>query len=303
MITRILRPDIEQGTEEWLKWRTLGSSDLPVLLEGCHFGKDITQLWLEKCGFAESSFSPNHHVERGVRCEPIAREMFESIAGLKYEPMCMEVEEHEFLRVSLDGWNEETNTIIEIKAPADKGFADFLRTRKIKPEYLVQMQYQMLVSGAKFGFYVVYDETSHRIEYEMIPADFGMQLRIFEAADRFWNCVKAQIPPVFDENGQLPVGVPVGRPVLIVAGDRSQFERYTSQLHVRWQAADNLKNYILWKNSLDSPTKTVLIAYDYDTTGLAPVADIIVPPDIDFSAPDFFDKLYYQLARGDKFYA
>ncbi len=71
--------------EEWLKWRMkgIGGSDVAAIL-GISKWKSALELWLEKTGQADDSFTDNEAMMWGRIMEPILRNYFHGVSREKY---------------------------------------------------------------------------------------------------------------------------------------------------------------------------------------------------------------------------
>ncbi len=137
---RIRDSDLQQGTEAWLQWRTAGVGGSEIYNLAC-FADVLAKAWgkpqlarLKPTGDApawvitpaayarrklglDPGPAENFHMRRGHRLEPVARAAAERRYGMRFSPFCLCVDRAPALRVSLDGFNDDTGTLIEIKAP------------------------------------------------------------------------------------------------------------------------------------------------------------------------------------------
>ena len=92
---------------------------------------------------------------QGNELEDSARTLFEMSLGIEVKEVGF-VEEDELCGCSPDGLIGEDSGI-EIKCPQANTYAKYLYDRKIKPEYYAQIQMNMLLTGRKSWWYVVYN--------------------------------------------------------------------------------------------------------------------------------------------------
>lgn len=188
---------MEQNTAEWEKWRLkgLGSSDAPVVM-GVSPWKTRYQLWLEKLGLA-SSYRSNWAIERGTTLEPKARACLELLTDLSFPPKVVSHPEYEFLRASLDGYNEEKKIVLEIKCPGKDDHK--LAKKGVVPEkYIPQIQHQLMVAQAECGYYFSFDgEGGHIVE---VGNDKEYQERLIRNEIAFWNLIINKVPPQYDKS-------------------------------------------------------------------------------------------------------
>jgi len=189
---------MEQEGFEWHKWRMggIGSSDAPVVM-GVSPYKTIEQLYLEKTGQGEEPES-NFAMLRGKELEPIARARVELLEDLDFETVTLEMPDRNYMRASLDGWNEETKTLLEIKCLGKKGFS-MAKAGEIPIEYIYQMAHQILVSGASEAWYYCFDGE----EGVLIKKSAGQFIKecaeLLKECEKFWDRVKKKEPIKVEE--------------------------------------------------------------------------------------------------------
>ena len=123
--------DLNQRSEEWLKWRAMGitATDIPVIL-GLSPYKTPWQLWAEKIGrINPPDLSGNPNIQRGVKLEDEARQIAEARYGEILLPVCGECARWDVLRASFDGI-DSNNMPYEFKAPS-KSVWDELETKAL----------------------------------------------------------------------------------------------------------------------------------------------------------------------------
>lgn len=180
--------NFEQGSPEWLLWRNagLGSSDIGVLM-GFTQWKSEEQLFKEKSGQIKSPFKSNPAMIRGQRLEPAVRAEWELREDRDYPPATFVHTKYPFLKASLDGWHEETKTIIEIKCPnakAHKNAIDGL----IPDYYMPQVQHLLLVADGAHLDYLSFD--GRKIAHVPVKPDPTYQSIMLEKAIAFWSRVE-----------------------------------------------------------------------------------------------------------------
>ncbi|MGL9687492.1 MAG: lambda-exonuclease family protein, partial [Candidatus Phytoplasma sp. TWB_XP] len=62
-------------------------------------------------------FISNKYTEHGNKTEPIARILFEKITNLNFPDTIFTDDTLDMFSASLDGYNQQTNTLLEIKCP------------------------------------------------------------------------------------------------------------------------------------------------------------------------------------------
>ena len=212
--------NLEQNSEAWLDWRKtgIGSSDAPAIL-GISPWKTRRELWEEKV----MSYHTPHKIfssaqlkiinekmkarecsnesakNRGKTLEPEARAEYERWMNISCDTICGVHEDHEYLKVSLDGWTPEIRHFIEIKAP-NRGYHENSLDRTKNPWdrlpeiYKPQIWHQFVVSDALTGHYVSYHPKfppASRLAIVPLTRD-EEQLRNFLAIEtEFWEMVKS----------------------------------------------------------------------------------------------------------------
>lgn len=168
--------ELDQNSDAWLDWRKtgIGSSDAPAILDLSPW-KTRKETWEEKTyhyhrgrkGFSQAQLAAirakmmakeleNESAKnRGKKLEPVAREEYEAWMGFDCPAVCGSHEQYEFLKVSLDGWNEDKLLFVEIKAPNRKAHEDAL-SGSVPDYYEPQILHQFAVSGARRGHYISY---------------------------------------------------------------------------------------------------------------------------------------------------
>ena len=170
--------NFEQHSDDWYNIRLgkLTASNASTIHAG---GKGLETLCFQLAAEiltkhkAESYTNPA--MQQGNELENNARTLFEIETGLDVEQVGF-VEEDEFCGCSPDGFILDKTSGVEIKCPQDNTYAHYLYDLKIKPEYYAQMQMQMLITGAKYWYYVVYNPNFEEcIKIHKVDADATYQ--------------------------------------------------------------------------------------------------------------------------------
>jgi len=192
--------NLEQGTQEWLQWRKTGvtASEIAAIL-GLSPYKTAWQVWAEKTGLVEpEDLSANPHVANGVRLEDVARQFFEQQHDDVLLPVCVESEEHPFLKASLDGLSMN-NMPVELKVPSEPTWNQISASGENSNAYKLyypQVQHQLAVTGAEKGWLVFYRDNESQ-EF-VILRDDAMIAEIIQKADTFWKSVMQGKEPAKD---------------------------------------------------------------------------------------------------------
>lgn len=194
--------NVRQRTPEWHAWRAGGvsASDAAVLVDESPY-KTPWRLWAEKVGYAEpEDLSRNPAVLRGIEFEPVAGATYEQEHNEMLLPVCVQSVKHPILRASLDGLDSQ-NRPVELKCPTlttwDKVIHEGLQSTAVKL-YSWQVQYQLLVTGAKEGFLVFYNVETKQMRRFVIKADKELHEKLIEQANLFWQSVQSRKAPKKD---------------------------------------------------------------------------------------------------------
>lgn len=187
---------MEQGTTAWHEFRSLGigGSDVPSVM-GINPYKSAYKLWHEKTRLITADLTENFAMHRGTRNEPKARSHIELMTGKAWAPDLVVDSQKSYLRVSLDG--RSGDEILEIKVPSEALVlgVEARGIEAIPDHHMVQMQYQLRVTGAVRCLYVVFHPESDKIVTCWVPRD-DLKIKIIETAvDYFWDCVVTKVQP------------------------------------------------------------------------------------------------------------
>lgn len=188
--------DQVQGSKEWHVQRRLriGGSEIATIM-GISPWNTPYRLWMEKTGLVEpEDISNKPHVVRGVLAEPVAREKYNRLTEKNFTPKVWPVIDG-CLGASDDGYNEETNEIIEIKCMGEQAHED-AKAGVIPEYYRMQMTWTMGISGAtKCQFVSCRPESDYELVVIEVLADMPSFLRMRIKALDFWEMVKTKTPP------------------------------------------------------------------------------------------------------------
>lgn len=214
--------DLKQDSPAWHAWRTnvIGASDAAVLVDASPY-KTFWSLWAEKCNVViPADLSKNPHVIRGKTFEDTARKEIESEFGKdptpkqlksiskEYEqvhsellvPVCAQHDSYPYIGCSFDGLMRN-GTPVEIKIPSDRVFEEVVSQQysaKAVVFYSFQVQYQLLVSGAKKGFLVFYHLKSGQMQRFTIERDDKLLFRMKKRADELFAFIQSRTEPPKD---------------------------------------------------------------------------------------------------------
>lgn len=186
---------LKQGSPEWHDFRRGRKMASET---GAIFGKDpykdAHEISIYKLNGTQKQASPflQKAADRGHRLEPVARKLVEKKYGELFPPAVVEGENG--FAASLDGMATDisgTVTIItEIKCPI-KGFegsrAVGVPDGILEERDKLQVQHQLMVSGASMCVFAIYDEQKNDIITTEISPDAQLQEKIVNAWNDFWS--------------------------------------------------------------------------------------------------------------------
>lgn len=138
--------NIEQGTPEWLELR-----------KGKVTGTLISKLNTET-GYKQfmglDNFKGNKHTERGNYAESFIRDLVNARTNHNFKEVVVQQEK---MLGSLDGLSEDGEVVLEIKCPENEESSLYNKVLEgnVPVAHLLQMQFYMLLTGAKKAIYAV----------------------------------------------------------------------------------------------------------------------------------------------------
>jgi putative phage-type endonuclease len=187
--------NVAQRSPEWAAWRAAGvtASEAAVVLSRSPY-MTPWRLWAERTGLAKpDDLSRNPFVRRGIAYEDQARQGFEDRHATILLPICAQSNEHPVLRCSLDGLSDADEPV-ELKVPTDKTYQDVAAQREQSVAYQlywVQVQFQILVTGAQRGW-LVFDPCRARtpaLEFAVTPDETFLRRELIPACLAFWQAI------------------------------------------------------------------------------------------------------------------
>ncbi|MBC2384574.1 hypothetical protein PsexTeo8_62230 (plasmid) [Pseudomonas extremaustralis] len=194
--------DLRQRTPEWHAWRAQGvTATSAAVILGHHPNKTRWRLWAELTGRVPPlDLSMIPQVRLAIMLEPHALAWFQDKYDTVLMPYCGESTLHPLLRASFDGVELDTMRPVEIKILADSNFNEVAEQGEGSSHYRLywwQVQHQLAVSGADFGYLVFYHTRNQPIVFEVARSDQAIQL-ILKASLGFWASVVADKEPEKD---------------------------------------------------------------------------------------------------------
>lgn len=194
--------NFEQRSDEWYNIR-LGKLTASHAATIATAGKGLETLCFDLAAeiltkHKKEGFT-NAAIEQGIELEEQARTLFELETGYNVEQVGF-VEEDELCGCSPDGLILDRTSGVEIKCPQDNTYAKYLYDGEIKPEYYAQMQMQMMLTGAKYWYYVVFNpHFDEQIVIRKVDADAEFQEKLRAGIEKGKQFIK-QILSTVAEN-------------------------------------------------------------------------------------------------------
>jgi putative phage-type endonuclease len=149
------------------------------------------KLWAEKTGLVSADEGWKYVFERGHKIEAAARAYFEILNDKECPPICVELDDHPYIRASLDGYNAD-GFILEVKYVGKDAMGD-----EIPSYHFAQLQHQMLVTGAGDVTYIR-SNTGETFKIDLVTRDQTFIDSLFEREVEFWRRVVEKDEPVQD---------------------------------------------------------------------------------------------------------
>ena len=199
--------DLEQGSDPWLEMRRLivTATDYPVISGEMTWTRSgpKTPLGLYHQKVMGTKIPDNVYMERGRRLEAQALVVIEEKLGIKLNkpkdrPIVRNLD-HPWMMASLDGWNEETEALVEIKCPMGENLLK-AQYGEIPIYWKMQGDYQMTVLGITSMYFFIYSDDG---EQYVIPHSLTEEAKeqCIELSKEFYDClVNGEEPDVTEDD-------------------------------------------------------------------------------------------------------
>jgi len=186
---------LTQGSDAWLKFRKsgIGASDIAAIIGISPFKKAI-DVYNEKLDLAPPQFISNAML-RGTVYEGEARDKHNKVNNRNFQPIVVQHDEFDYFYASLDGFDEDTQEILEIKTPTNRELLKWTAQGYMRDYYMVQVQWQLFITGAKIAIFAAYWPESEEMYEIIIDRDDEHIERLKEAAVDFWVQLSSRIEP------------------------------------------------------------------------------------------------------------
>lgn len=174
----------------------IGGSDISAVM-GLSRWKTPLQLWAEKTGAVEpEDISNKDAVKWGNRLEEVCASAFEEESGLKVRraPQLYVSKDYPFMRCQVDRLITGTDDLLEIKTASAWKEKEW-EGEEIPQEYILQVQWQLMITGRKTGYIAVLIG-GQKFLWKKIEADYSIFQSMIESALNFWKMVQEKTPPM-----------------------------------------------------------------------------------------------------------
>ena len=184
-----------QGSDEWLEFRKtgIGASDIGAIMGLSPFKKAI-DVYNDKKGLGKPQFSSNAML-RGTVYEEEAREKYNKANNTNFQPIVVQHDDFDYFYASLDGYDEASGEVLEIKTPTNKKLIYQASIGQIPDYYESQIQWQLFCTGAKTAIYLVYDPEGSEMHEIIVERDDERIEVLKGAAIDFWVNLTQGIAP------------------------------------------------------------------------------------------------------------
>lgn len=198
MSEAVNRPDLVQGSPQWLKWREGGvtASDVPAILGKSPY-RTKRDVWFEKAGFGElEDESKAQLFQMGHEMEAEIRGLLLKQTGLEFIPTCFE-KDIIFL-ASLDGFHY-TGKRLEAKLVGSAVLKEAANHGVIPEHHRIQIQAQLFASDGDSSIWAARAPKIAEGVFIEIGRDEAMIEVIRQEGEAFWESIEKEDPPPLSE--------------------------------------------------------------------------------------------------------
>lgn len=194
----------DQSSQEWLNWRRekIGASDIAIIMGESPWCTPYV-LWKRKLGFTPEQ-AQNPAMERGKQLEGHVRELVNAQRGADFQPIVLAHAELEWAVASLDGFDEKSSEILEIKCPSKKTHEE-ARSGKVPRHYFLQIQWQLFVADLETCHYVSYLADDDIVSLKVERDDELLVDSILPAAAEFYQHLVTMTEPARQEGEHIAI--------------------------------------------------------------------------------------------------
>jgi putative phage-type endonuclease len=183
---------LKQQTPEWHDFRRkhITASMAPIIL-GVSKWSTPYQLFCEITGLSEPK-KATEYMQRGLDIEQEARDWFECKTGLHVEPAVVRHDQIHYMAASLDGYDEKTGILLEIKYAGQNDHSSAI-LGLVPDHYKAQLTHQMLCCGIDTCWYLSYRGEESALIKVTLDEIYAAELLV--AIADFWECLNTCTPP------------------------------------------------------------------------------------------------------------
>lgn len=193
--------NLVQGSDDWKAFREshLGASESAAIL-GLSPYSSSKDIWEMKTG-RSFGVMENDAMRLGTSMEPEIREEWEMIQGKNFTTPTATHDDYPFISASLDGFHAPTNEIIEVKFSKYPKMSnciaknDVEHLKELYPQYWVQVNQQMFVSGAKECTILTLSPIGDLVHMVVPRDDEFIDKTLVPGLVDFWRMVTEDTPP------------------------------------------------------------------------------------------------------------
>lgn len=215
--------NLQQGTDAWLSARA--SSDGTASEAPAMFGKSKYQtrtdlLQQRKTGLAKDVDSATQAIfNKGHDAEATARKIAEEIIGEELSPVTYMYEDFGLkLIASLDGITFDDSTIWEHKLWNEK-LAQQVKNGELEEHYTIQLDQEMLASGAQKCLFMTSDGTRDKCAYMWYESNSTKQKALIDGWAQFKKDLAEYVPPTIVEKVEAETVKTLPVPSVVVRGE------------------------------------------------------------------------------------
>lgn len=174
----------------------IGGSEIAAVM-GVSRWQTPLQLWSIKTGaVAPDDLSDKEYVEIGSELEEFIAKRFEKVSGLKVRraPQRYIDKEYSFMACQVDRLITGTDELLECKNCSAYKAKEW-EGEEIPIEYILQVSWQLMITGRKVGYIAVLIG-GNQFKWKEIKADEELFTKMREAAIAFWSMVESNTPPM-----------------------------------------------------------------------------------------------------------
>lgn len=214
--------NIKQGSDQWLAVRQqhFTASEAPAMAGVSKYQTRTNLLDQKKSGIAKEVDAHTQALfDKGHAAEANARGLAEIIIGDELSPVTMTFDVNGLkLLASLDGITFDGETIWEHKLWNEK-LADAVMNNHLPEQYKVQLDQQLIVSGAKKALFMVSDGTKEKMVHCWYETDMTREDALMDGWKQFAFDLENHVPTVHIEKVEAEQVQALPVPSVVVRGE------------------------------------------------------------------------------------